>query len=133
MKRPSAKTKKPLTILVLDDNALWRQLVKSIIKSDLEISPFLAASGKEALDILDAQQIDVVISDLNMPVMSGIQFMQQARRLYPKTKVIIVSATVADSPTISEELINQGAFAVISKLEIATSLINLLRTLKKSK
>ena len=133
MKRPSAKTKKPLTIMVLDDNALWRQLVRSIIESDLGISPFLAANGKEAFDILDARQIDVVVSDLNMPVMSGIQFLQKARRLHPKTKVIIVSATVADSPTVSEELINQGAFAVISKLEVATSLISLLRTLKKSK
>ena len=129
MKKTSANACQPLSILVLDDNEQWRRIVRSTLESDLGVAPFVAKDGYEAIDILNANPIDVVVSDLNMPVMNGIQFLKEARSLSPGTKVIIMSVDVS----MSEELVARGAFAVVSKVDITPNLIDLLRTIKASR
>jgi len=138
MKKPSKKSKKlsrkarKLTAMVLDDHAWWRESVCSIVESSLGVAPLAASNGREALDILKSQRIDIVISDLNMPEMNGVQFLQQARRISPETKVIIMSAEIGPDSAVSQELIDRGAFGVTSKLEITPNLENLLATIKTS-
>jgi CheY-like chemotaxis protein len=130
MKRPSAKKDRPLRILVLDDTRTWRELVKSYLENELGIAPIVASGGREALDILSASPIDVVVTDLNMPEMNGIQFVQRARPLFPTTKFIIMTA---DHVTciLSRECLALGAIAVVSKDEIDPNLLDLLRKLKQ--
>ena len=131
MNRPSADQERPLTVLVVDDSATWRRLVKSILENELEISTVVASSGQEGLDILESTPVDVVVSDLNMPGMNGLQFLQRARPVSPRTKVVIMTADLV-SRTMVEECIARGAFGVISKEEIDPNLLRLLRYLKES-
>src|SRR5262245_36590771 len=113
-----------LPILVLDDNHRWRRIVKSILESDLGVSPFVASSGPEALDIVKAHPICVAIVDLNMPEMNGVQFMERLRAHSSNTKVIMMSADLGFG--LSQELMRRGAFAAVSKVEIASKLVSLL-------
>jgi CheY-like chemotaxis protein len=131
MNRPSSKT--PAT-LVLDDNALWRQIVRSIVESISGISPFVASNGNEAIDVLKTRHICVAVCDLNMPEMNGLQFLEHARRISPKTKVIIMSGDLGGGDTIlAQELMDRGAFAVTSKTEILPNLSKVFATLKPKK
>jgi CheY-like chemotaxis protein len=121
---------RPLETLVLDDDYRWRYLVASTVENHLGTETQLAARGPEALDILSRRPIDVVICDLLMPGMDALQFLEQARNEFPRTKVIVLSAEFDAFPIARETLLKQGAFAAIPKTEIATTLIPLLRFLQ---
>lgn len=80
-------------ILVVDDSAALRQVV-NIALQDEEYAVIEACDGKEALELLNGQQIDLIISDVNMPHMDGISFVKQARvrTAYKFTPVIMLTS-----------------------------------------
>jgi len=121
-----------LRTLVLDDDRRWRELVAFNVEMQLGIPPVLASNGKDALEILDESPIDLVVSDLIMPEMDGLQFMKRARLRYPRTKIILLSADFDAFPVPPRRLIELGAIAAISKADIAPTLGNLLRILQEA-
>ena len=82
-------------ILVVDDSKTIRAIVVKILKlTKLEIGQiFEAENGKEALDCLKDNWIDLILSDLNMPVMSGIEMVSEMARdgLLKDIPVIVIS------------------------------------------
>ncbi|MCG8473482.1 MAG: response regulator [Desulfobacterales bacterium] len=81
-------------ILVVDDEADIRKMISRhfrFIGYDVIDS---ASNGKEALDILAAQRVEVVISDIQMPVMNGLDLLRTIRREYPMVHVIIITGYV---------------------------------------
>src|SRR6188474_1298789 len=102
-----------LRTLVLDDDRRWRELVAFNVEMQLGIPPVLASNGKDALEILDESPIDLVVSDLIMPEMDGLQFMKRARLRYPRTKIILLSADFDAFPVPPRRLIELGAIAAI--------------------
>jgi two-component system, response regulator, stage 0 sporulation protein F len=71
-----------ITILNVDDEPINRMLFKSIFKNKYNV--LTAESGSSGLELLrDNADIDVVISDMKMPGMNGIEFISKARELYP--------------------------------------------------
>jgi CheY-like chemotaxis protein len=83
-------------ILVVDDEDLFRRSVKQAFAAaqpDLEV--LLAANGAEALQLVDKHRIDVVVTDLKMPVMDGIQLLQElmARKLTAPVVVLTAHGT----------------------------------------
>ena len=82
-------------ILVVDDSKIIRAMVSKTLKlSDLEINEiFEAGNGKEALEVLDNNWVDVVLCDLNMPVMTGIELVDRMAQdgLMKDIPVIIIS------------------------------------------
>jgi len=121
-----------LRTLVLDDDRRWRELVAFNVEMQLGIPPALASNGKDALEILDESPIDLVVSDLIMPEMDGLQFMKRARLRYPRTKIILLSADFDAFPVPPRRLIELGAISAISKADIAPTLGNLLRILQEA-
>ena len=119
----------PLEILVLDDDLKWRQLIAFNVELHLGISPVLASNGKEALKIMAQRHFDVVLSDLFLPEMDGFEFLQRARVLFPRTRVIMLSEDFLAFPVSTERLIQHGALATVPKAEISTTLRDLLRDL----
>jgi CheY-like chemotaxis protein len=126
---PSRKSGKNLNILVLDDNQQWRYILKFILELELGVTPTLASTGKNALEILEALPIDVVISDLSMPEMDGFEFLKRVQKRFPNTKVIIISGDFDEKLPAPDQLMEHGAFAVIPKIEISSKLVNILRTI----
>jgi CheY-like chemotaxis protein len=126
------KASSPLEILVLDDDLKWRQLIAFNVELHLGISPVLASNGKEALKVMTERHFDVVLSDLFMPEMDGFEFLQRARALFPRTKVILLSGDFLAFPVSPERLIQHGALATVPKAEISTTLQDLLIDLADS-
>jgi len=123
---------RPLSTLVVDDDYRWRNLLAMDVEMHLGNRPVLAANGREALEIMAEQPIDVVVSDLFMPQMDGFQFLQRAHDEFPRTKVILLSANFEAFPVTPQELVEQGALAAISKGEISPTLGNVLRLLQET-
>jgi DNA-binding NtrC family response regulator len=93
------------TILVVDDQAT----VLSILKGILSKGPYTvlgALSAQQALDILERQSVDVIISDERMPGMSGSDFLAIARERYPETVRIILTGYASLESAI--KAINEG-------------------------
>ena len=121
---------RPLETLVLDDDYRWRYLVASNVESYLGMAPVLSSRGPEALAIMAERPIDVVIADLLMPGMDGLEFLRESRKLFPRTNVILLSADFNTFPIAPDSLITHGALAAIPKAEISSRLIPLLRFLQ---
>ncbi|HET9957495.1 MAG TPA: DUF4388 domain-containing protein [Polyangiaceae bacterium] len=101
-------------ILVVDDSPTIRKVV-SMILAARSYEPFLAGDGKEALDLLEAQPVDLVLLDFVMPRMNGYQFCRElrARRHLHALPVILMSAK---SDKIRGQFVQQtGAVDAITK------------------
>jgi two-component system chemotaxis response regulator CheY len=73
------KACKDLVVLVVDDFATMRRIVRGILL-DMELKQILEAeNGSHALKLLETQKVDLIISDWNMPVMSGIELLRHVR------------------------------------------------------
>jgi len=68
----------PRTALIVDDSDIMRQMVAFTLR-EAQFAVTEAANGKQALEKLAGAAFDLVITDLNMPVMDGISFIRQAR------------------------------------------------------
>jgi len=78
------------TILIADDERNTREGLKWSLEEKGDI--LLAADGIEALEILRAREVDLLITDLKMPRMDGNELLQQARKESPETDVVILTA-----------------------------------------
>jgi CheY-like chemotaxis protein len=88
-----------LDILVCDDDWLIRTNMVDML-GEAGYRPTGAATGREALDILDRQQVDVLIADIGLPDMSGVDLAITARRLLPELGIIFVSGySETDAPS----------------------------------
>src|SRR5271168_1230517 len=90
-------------ILVVEDNPVLLELYGMILASESERwKTTLAPGGEEALKLLGETRFDVVVSDMQMPGMDGLQLLSEVRKMHPETSRIIVSgyadqAVAADS------------------------------------
>lgn len=98
-------------ILVVDDENGPRQALRMLLKEDYEVA--LASSGRSALAILAEQEVDLVITDIRMPEMTGIDLLRQVRRSHPEMQVIIL--TGYGQLDTAMEAIEHGAFAYLEK------------------
>lgn len=85
------------TILVVDDSSSFRQVVSMALKS-AGYDVIEAGDGKDALGKLDGRKINLIVSDVNMPVMDGISFVTAAKQLaaYKFTPVIMLTTESGD-------------------------------------
>ena len=85
-----------IRVLICDDQTVVREGLAAILSTDPEIEVAgLASNGREALDLLQETQPDVVLMDLKMPVMNGVQTTQHLRRAHPEVNVLVLT-TYAD-------------------------------------
>ena len=106
-----------LNILVVDDSATVRAVIrKTLALAQVPVEALHeAGNGREALAVLDHQAIDLVFTDIKMPEMDGIEFIEamDARGLLPQTPVAIVSTE--GSATRIAQLTARGATAYVRK------------------
>jgi len=106
--------KKIVKIIIADDHPIVRNGYKSILeeRSDYKVIGE-ANNGKELLDILKTKKPDVILLDIEMPVMDGFKAHEQLRKKYPSIKVIIISMHFEDA-FVSHFFLN-GASGYLSK------------------
>ncbi len=105
-------------ILIIDDSALMRRVLSDIINSDERfIVCDVASNGLEAYDkiTLNPKRYDVILLDINMPKMNGIEFMEEINRLKLKLTVIVVSTIAVEGAAETIRLLELGAFDFVTK------------------
>jgi len=82
---------KKISILLVDDHELFRKGIKSLIEneSDLEVIG-MASNGKEALNKLEQISPDIILLDISMPVMTGIELAKKLKRSMCISKIIFL-------------------------------------------
>jgi response regulator RpfG family c-di-GMP phosphodiesterase len=81
-----------LRVLIVDDEPAYRKMLAMVL-AQVGISCAQASGGEEALHLLKTQELDAVISDLRMPGMSGMELLDEVRRLYPHIVFLVVTGT----------------------------------------
>jgi DNA-binding NarL/FixJ family response regulator len=103
-----------IKLIIVDDHRVVRDGLKKFIGNDEQFElQGEAENGQKALDLLEEKHIDVVLSDLNMPVMDGLELTEAVIKRYPDTKVIIL--TMLDEPHYIKQLMSCGAEGYLFK------------------
>jgi two-component system chemotaxis response regulator CheY len=116
----------PKTLMIVDDSASMRQLVSHTIKK-AGFNVLSAENGKDALDKLCKAKVDMVITDLNMPEMDGIEFIRKFRDLPEYECAPIVMLTTDSQNDKKDEGRKAGANGWIEKPfnpELLMSVVN---------
>ena len=100
------------TILLADDDKEFRKAMKRVFEKAGYIIT-AAADGREALDALSDSEFDLIISDLRMPNLDGVELMGELRRLELETPIIFLTAFGEVESYM--DLMNLGAFEYVNK------------------
>ena len=101
-----------MRILIVDDEETVRNVLSQVLEADgFEVKE--AASGEEALEFLKKEPFSLVITDIAMPRMTGIELLEKIKQLYPATEVIIISSHASLDTAITA--IRHGAYDYLFK------------------
>jgi DNA-binding NarL/FixJ family response regulator len=105
---------KIINLLLVDDQALFRESIRSLLHQNLSsIRIYEAAHGKEALGILEEHRIDVILLDVNMPEMNGIELATHILTNHKHTNVIILTQHGGEAMIV--HLLRQGVHGFLLK------------------
>jgi len=121
---------KKISVLLVDDHTVIRQGMRALLacEADLEIVAE-AENGRQAIQIAQKKQPDVVVMDLAMPYMNGAEATRQVLKSCPATKVLVVTS-YANDECISE-LLKAGAAGYLVKQTAAAELARAIREVRR--
>jgi len=104
-------------VLIVDDSSSMRAIVKKIIKvSGFNVGEFLDASdGKEALKVLADEWVDIVLTDINMPNVNGMELMAEMKKDELLRSIPVVMITTEGSEKKMQEAMDLGASGYVKK------------------
>lgn len=108
------------TILVVDDSPTDRELISSLIQREGH-TVALARNGEEALERIGLEAPDMVITDLFMPEIGGIELVQRLRESHPRLPAVVV--TSRGNEAIATKALKEGAASYVPKRALTTALI----------
>ena len=100
-------------ILICDDSALARKMARRNLPDGFAESIYEVSNGMDALEVLAHHTIDLVLLDLTMPILGGIDVLSEIKRRQLKTFVIVVSGDI--QPLMREKVMSLGALSFIEK------------------
>jgi CheY-like chemotaxis protein/anti-sigma regulatory factor (Ser/Thr protein kinase) len=112
------------TILIVDDSATDRHLAGAIVQQTEGWQAAFASNGKEALDALRRQTPDVVLTDMLMPEMDGLELVRAIRVEHPLVPVILMTAHGSEDLAI--QALRSGAASYVPKKSLARDLADTL-------
>lgn len=121
-----------IKILIVDDHKIIRDGIKSMLMDEKDIIIVgEEENGNAALKTLGTKEVDVVLSDISMPIMGGSDLTKNINQYHPKTKVLILS--MHEEEQYIKDLIENGASGYILKNTGGDDLINAIRTVAGGK
>jgi DNA-binding NtrC family response regulator len=103
---------KPIELLILDDEPLVGQRLKpALVKDGYRVEIY--TSPKEAVDRLAEKTFDIVVTDIRMEDLDGLQVLERVLKRSPRTKVIMITGFA--TLEIAQEALTKGAFDFIAK------------------
>lgn len=116
-----------IRVLLADDHTMFRQGIREMLSTDGEIEVVgEAENGVEALDLIRQTSPDVLILDVDMPVMGGREVLEQLAGTSPAPRVVIV--TMFDDPRLVREFLSLGASAYLVKSASLEELLTAVHT-----
>jgi len=106
-----------MDVLIVDDSAAIRKILQRVLaQTNLSLGKvFEAGDGQEALNTLQANRVDLVLSDINMPIMDGLQFLAALKAKSEYASVPVVMITTEGSQAKVMEAVNLGASGYVKK------------------
>jgi CheY-like chemotaxis protein len=112
-------------VLICDDSALARKMSKRCLPQNFASHVQFAENGQQAINKLSEQRFDLLLLDLTMPIMDGIQVLTELRMRNIDTMTIVISGDV--QPEMQKRALSLGAMAFITKPIDAPRLENTLK------
>ena len=105
------------TVLIVDDSSTMRKIVARCLRqAGLDFSEILeAGDGREALQVLEGKQVDVILTDINMPNMTGLEFLKEKATVEAIKDIPVVVISTESGSDIIDEAKSFGAKGAIKK------------------
>jgi len=122
----------PCRIIIADDHVLFRQGLKSLLagRSDLEVIGE-ASDGLQLLDLLDRSLPDVILLDISMPNLRGIEAIHEIKKAHPHVKILIL--TMHNDKQYLEQAISAGARGYLLKEDADTELFSAIEKVRRGR
>lgn len=117
-----------IEIVLVEDHPGVRQGIRSILEKDGDLRVVAeAGTGREAIDLVDTHQPDLVVLDVRIPVLSGAEVAHWISRNHPGVKILALSSH--DDPQMVQEMVTNGAVGYLTKDEAPLALRRAIRDL----
>lgn len=118
--------REPIRVVVADDHTILREGVHSLLSLESDISVVgEARDGLEAIELVEKADVDVVIMDMVMPRMNGLEATREIKRRWPNVKVLVLS--MYDDDEYIQQVIQAGASGYVLKRVAAEDLVRAIR------
>ena len=118
------------SVLVVEDFEPFRRFVCSTVEPELQIVAE-ASNGLEAVHKAEELQPDLILLDIGLPGLNGIEAARRIRTLSPQSKIIFV--TQESSADVIEEAMNSGALGYVVKAHAATELLDAVEAVREGR
>jgi two-component system, response regulator FlrC len=123
---------KTLSVLIVDDHPMTTQVMADILEAK-GFEVYQGISGWEALEILQSHEVNVLMTDLNMPEMDGFELYREARKTHPRMTTFLLTAyTALVIDNLTDKAKAEGIARVFIKPVDLDALIILLTALKNA-
>ena len=124
-------TENKITIFIVDDHDLSREGLDRILSCEDNISILRECkNGREVLELLEKEVPDIILLDINMPVLNGIDTLKEIKKRFNKIKVIML--TVEDDRRTITEVIDIGADGYILKESAGSEIVNAIKAVSNN-
>ena len=119
-----------MRILVVDDHEVVRRGMCSVLAAETSLTLCgEAVDGKDAVEKAKALRPDIIVMDITMPQMNGLEATREIKRLLPETEIVIVSQH--EAPEMVRQAFNAGARAYVVKSTVAKELLAAIAKVNK--
>lgn len=121
-----------INICIIDDHSLIRDGIKSSLENFSGLTVVAeATNGKQALDALAGKSIDIVLMDISMDVMNGIEATKKIRKIFPEIKILALTMHDDDSHIL--HMLKAGAMGYVLKSEPSENLVKAIEAVLMGK
>lgn len=124
--------KTPITVVIAEDHTIVREGLKALLELRGEFKVIgEASSGRDAIDMVQRLQPDVILMDIAMPILNGFEATRQILSILPNAKILILSAHSDDEYL--EHLMSMGVSGYLVKQNSGQGLVHAIRQVSKGK
>jgi DNA-binding NarL/FixJ family response regulator len=121
-----------ISVLVVDDHELVRRGICSILATDPTLSVICqTASGEDAVKKAEEFQPEIILLDINLPDISGMEAARRMRKISPNSLIIFISQH--DTLQMAKQAFSTGAHGFVAKIDAAFDVLNAIRAVRDGK